>query len=368
MKIKCKQSNLLKALSVVAHIAGKNVSLPILNNILIKAKDKIVLGSTNLDIGIKTQMRGSVENQGEITVPAKLFYDYVSFLTDDELEFYIDSGNLIIQSKNQKTKIKTQAADEYPIIPEVEKGEEINLVSADIKKALSKVLYSASYDDIRPELSGILFNLENRNLTLAATDSYRLAEFKTELTKVEKQTQIKKIIPLKTLQELTRLIPDEKTDIKVYFSQNQVMFRVGEVEMISRLVDGEYPDYKEIIPSGYKTKAIINKKELEKVIKSTSLFTKSGINDVSLYFSQKGKSLKVSASNTQLGESNSELSLERIEGEDGSVVFNYKYLLDGLQNIEKGEVGFELNGSDNPVVLKPLEDKSYLYLVMPIRK
>ena len=315
MKLKCTQENLIKGLNIVSHIAGKNVSLPILSNILLSVKDGMIfLISTNLDIGIKTLVRGKIEEEGELTVQAKLLTEYVSLLSLGNIELIKKENNLIIKTEMQKSVINGQAADEYPIIPEVKDVKGINLMAKDFKEVLSQVIFSAAYDDIRPELSGVLFSVDDESLVLVATDSYRLAEKKVEIDeKNEKQIKTDKIIPLRVLHEILRILEENDKKIEIGFSNNQVVFRTGDTIIISRLIEANYPDYKEIIPKEWKTKAICDKNLLIRTIKTASLFSKTGINDVLLEF-DKDKRVRISAANVQLGENKSSI-LAEIEGE-----------------------------------------------------
>lgn len=366
MKIICTQENLIKGLNIVSHIAGKNISLPILNNILIRAENSQVnFISTNLDIGIKTQIRGKVEESGELTVQARLFTEYANLLGPSNVELIKQTDSLRVVSEGRESLIKGQEAEDYPIIPDMSGVVGIKLGVEKFKNALNQVIFSASYDDVRLELSGVYFNFNKNELYLVATDSYRLAEKRIIIDRKE-EGEMAKIIPLKVLQEILRIVDDGSKEIEMGFSDNQVVFRFEGTVIISRLIEGNYPDYKEIIPKEKKTKVVCDKNELIKIVKLVSLFTKTGINDVLLEFNKSGE-IKVSAANVNLGESKSTLRAE-VGGENNSVVFNYKYLLDGLQNLKSKQVVIEMKGSDAPVLLKPDGDKTYLYLVMPIRK
>ena len=369
MRIICQQENLIKGLNIVSHIAGKNISLPILNNILLKAKNGVFsLISTNLEIGIKTIVRGKIEEEGEITAQAKLLTEYVSLLSPYSIELEKKETNLKVRSGSQEALIKGQEAEEYPIVPEVDKVKTIRLKANKFKQALSQVVFSASYEEIRPELSGVYFILTENDLTLVATDSYRLAEKTLKREKEKQETgKVNKIVPLRVLQEILRTLPDEDEKIEIGFNDNQVVFRYRETVVMSRLIEGNYPDYKEIIPRSYKTKVLIDKNDFIKIIKTASLFSKTGVNDVLLEFSKKDNGIVVSSTNVQLGENRAVLQVE-IEGENNSVVFNYKYLLDGLQNIPEKKIVLEVVSSDTPVVLRPQQSMDYLYLIMPIRK
>jgi len=368
MKIICTQENLIKGLNIVSHIAGKNISLPILNNILIKAEDSsIKMMSTNLDIGIKTSIRGKVDKVGEITAGAKILTDYVALLANSNVDIEVKDNNLIIKTENQETSIHCQETDDYPVIPWIETTSGISVEAKILKEGLGQVINSASYEDIRPELSGILMIVKKDNLIMAATDSYRLAEKKIKIIKNNlEQEKAYKIVPLRVLQEVLRVCGegDEKVDIN--FSDSQVVFNFQETTIMSRLIEGNYPDYKEIIPTEWKTQVVVDKSSLISQVKVASLFSRSGINDVLLEFN-KDKDITISAANIQYGENKSKQEAQ-VTGENNSVVFNYKYLLDGLQNINQKKIMIKINSADMPVILSPEGDDSYLYLIMPIRR
>lgn len=365
MKISCTQQNLINALYSVSNIVGKNISLPILNNVLISAKEGVIkLISTNLDIGIKTNLRGKIEAEGEITVPAKLFMEYINLIKEQAVNLEAQGNDLVVKTTKQQTVIKGQPAEDYPIVPDVEEGSLLELQANEFKNALGQVIFAASYDNIRPELTGVYFEIYQGNLIMAATDSYRLAEKKISLN--VKDVKLNKIIPVRVLQEIVRLLKNEEK-INFGFSDNQFVFKLNETKIISRLIEGNYPQYNEIIPKEHKTKIEVNKDEIINGVKVSSLFSKTGINDVIIDFNSKKSEINISAANIQLGENKSILKAE-INGENNSVIFNYKYLLDGLQNIASKKVVMEIVSPDNPAIIKPAGKDDYLYLIMPIRK
>ena len=369
MKLICTQENLIRGLNIVSNIVGRNVSLPILNNILIKAQNGVIkLISTNLDIGIKTTIRGKIEKEGELTVPAKLFFDYINLLSSTEqISLEQKEENLIIRAGNQESIIKGQKVDEYPIVPEIEKQTGLKIKTQIFKDALAQVIFAASYDGVRAELSGILFKTEEKFLIMAATDSYRLAEKKIILDDKQKKISFNKIIPLRVLQEILRILKTDKNELELEFNNNQVVFSFDETIIISRLIEGNYPDYQNIIPQTSKTEVEINQDELIKNIKAISLFAKNGINDILIEFNLKNQQIIISTANLQLGEGKAKLSAE-IKGENNEVVFNYKYLLEGLQALANNKVKFEIVSADSPALLKAVGKNDYLYLIMPIRK
>jgi DNA polymerase III subunit beta len=387
MKLTCTQENLNNGLNLVSHIASKNTSLPILNNVLIKA-DKGVLNliTTNLEMGINCQIRGKVEKEGSFTVNSKLLNDYVSLLSNQNINIDLKEETLEIRTEKQETKIKGSGAEEFPLIPQIERKDAYVCEINAFLKALSQVIFSVSVSETRPEISGVYFNFKDDAVTMAATDSYRLAEKSVKLkTKTEKEKEV--IIPAKTIQELFRILSslvssevpageeEEIKKVEIYFEDNQVLFAFDSIELVSRIIEGQYPNYQQIIPTDYKTKVVINITDFIKATKTAALFSRTGIYDINLEIKE-GKFI-VSSTNSQLGENKSNVE-SKAEGDDNNIIVNYRYLLDGLQNMDASSVIFEMSDSANPCVLKPAESlpekeapiasENYLYIVMPIKQ
>jgi len=356
-------------LGIASHIASRNVTLPILNNVLIKASDGMIkLMATNLEMGISAVIRGKVESEGEFTIQARLIAEYINLLPRENVELSLEGDNLNIKCGNYKTFIKGMAAGDFPLIPEIEKNNEVIMDAGDFKKAISQVMFAVTLDEARPEISGIYFSFSGKTLTMVGTDSYRLAEKKVNLK--NGATEDKNIIvPLKTVQEVYRILSDDVgNEISLFVNDNQILFRFnGEVELISRLIEGQYPDYQQILPENSKTQAKVNVNDFMRVIKSASLFCKPGINDVKLAISGDKKSVIVASLNSSVGENVVNVEAE-ITGEDNEAVFNFRYLLDGLNNLDTADVSLELISGNAPGVLKSAGDNSYLYVIMPIRQ
>jgi len=369
MKFICTQENFYKGLLRVVNVANKSTALPILNNVLIKVENSgIILSTTNLEIGIKTMVRGKVEKEGEFTIQAKLLFDFIGFLPKENIEVELIEQSLHITCQNYKTNIKGLPSTDFPVIPEIIKNKQINIKVKDLKQALSQVMFTVTQDESRPEISGVLMNFSNKILTLAGTDSYRLAEKKLKIeSEIGEETKI--IVPLKTLQEVFRILTDEaEKDISVYINNNQILFQLNsEVELVSRLIEGNYPDYQQIIPTSHKTQAKFSVVEMIKVVKSTALFCKPGINDIKTIIEADKKEIIVTATNSAVGDNIAKFESE-INGEKNEVVFNYRYLLDGLNNLAVKEAIIELTNESSPGLIKPVGDDSYLYIIMPIRQ
>lgn len=364
----CVKENLVNGLNIVSHISGKNISLPILNNILIETTDEgIELSATNLEIGIKAKIRGKISQKGKITVPAKLITGFINYLPEEKIEFELLKNELKITSGSWQTKIKTQPTDEYPLIPKIEEKDYLIIKNTNLNKLLSQTIFAATLNESRPELSGGKLIINENKIILAATDSYRLAEKKIEIEQGNKKRG-NVIIPIKTLQELLRIITTEvkEDEIKIFWEENQITFSSSWWELTSRLINGEYPDYQQIIPEKWVSKITADKNEIIKAVKAASLFTKSGIYDVGFEFKNKQEMI-IKAANNQLGENEAKIKCQ-IEGEDNLVIFNYHYILEGLANFSNQEIVLEMTNNNNPVVIKQKNDPDYLYLVMPIRQ
>lgn len=376
MKFISLQENLKKGLSVVSHVTSKNINLPILNNVLIRtSKNNIELVSTNLEIGIIQQIRGKVERDGEFTVDAKIFNDYVSLLTNDKIIIEEKDGELRVECENYKTKIKGEPAKEFPLIPTIDKKNFFECEINEFKKALSSVAFAVSTNENRLELAGVLFCFNNDKLFLVATDSYRLAEKEIKIkTSNNSKEEQRVIVPARTIQEVIRILGNfgdslggEEKDqtIKFYLSDNQILFSVDSVDLISRLISGNYPDYKQIIPTNSKTNVLVERNELLRAVKASAIFSKAGINDVALEFID--SKIVISASSGISGESRIEINAE-ITGGNNEIIINYKYLVDGLNNINNDKVKIEIINSNTPCIIRPDKEDGYLYIVMPIRQ
>lgn len=374
MRLVSMQENLKRGLNVVGHVTTKNVNLPILNNILIKAEGgNIELISTNLEIGVVCQLRGKIESEGQFTVDSKLITEYVNLLSGNEkVKIEEKDGELKLECGSYKTKIKGEAAKEFPLIPVIPKEAYYSCQINDFKKALNSVIFAVSNSENRVELTGVLFSFLNDVLSLAATDSYRLAESEIKAVNNGAKNDIKVIVPSKTAQEFLRILNsidinslETEADVKIYIAENQILFTVDSIDLISRLINGHYPDYKQIIPTQSQTNVLVERTELMRAVKASALFSKTGINDVTLKFTK--NKIVVSAFSGASGESQAEIDAN-ISGGDNEITVNYRYLVDGLNNISGDLVKIEILNSNTPCVLKAEKDGGYLYIIMPIRQ
>ncbi|MBI4592208.1 DNA polymerase III subunit beta [Candidatus Uhrbacteria bacterium] len=378
MKLSCTRENLHQGLSITSHLMTKNVNLPILQNVLVKAEGGTIrFTATNLEIAINCVVRGKIDEQGEYTIPSKLFFEYVSLLPNEVVRIDADNQTAHIECGTYKTNINGQISSEFPLIPRVQGEFFTQIPIQEFKQTLSQILFAVATNESRPELTGVSFQFSEHGaegrLTLAATDSYRLAEATIPLVN-QSTTMLNVVIPSKTLAEVNRILSVFKDDVDLpssltlTISGSQAVFTYGSVELISRTIDSSYPDYRQIIPAQFQTQAIIDREDFIKAVKTTSLFSKSGLFDVTLGFDPDQKQLSVSATDATRGANTSNCSAD-VSGQANTVTVNYRYLLDGLQAISSGQVVFEMIDPGNPCQLTPKGvTESYRYIVMPIKQ
>ncbi|EKD43503.1 MAG: DNA polymerase III, beta subunit, partial [uncultured bacterium] len=340
MKITCTKDNLSKALSIVGGIANKNVNLPILGNVLIKADDQQTeIIATNLELAIVAHVRSKVDEPGSFTVPAKTLSEFVNLLSDDKIEMELKDNELLITCGKSSTKIKGTPADEFPVIPSVSDGSGFLFNAEQLKSGLGQTVSSLAKSEIRPELSGMYFGFNTSyysGLIIAATDSYRLAEKKIKVQQGEGEFKI--IVPGRTAQEIIHILSladneDKEQNVRILVGENQIAMHYGNIQLVSRLVEGNYPDYAQIIPKEFKTSAMFDTGKMTKEIKMASLFTTIGVNAISCIINSKEGAVKLASTSSQTGEYSSEIAAE-INGDDNSIMLNHRYVLDGLNNIK----------------------------------
>jgi len=364
---------LKKGLSFTEKITGKNLTLPILNNLLIEALPNFLkISSTDLEVGIEWWGHCKTEKEGSIAVPAKFISQLAGVLPEEKIDIKTKGNTLLIEGKNIKTQIKGFSSEEFPIIPKFLKDIYIEMDGKKIKEGLVSVVDMVSTSQVKPEISGVYFSFNKGSIKLVATDSFRLTEktIKDDFKNLFEK-EINFILPQKTTRELINILPEEEGEkIRIYFSESQVMFETflpnsthPEINLVSRQIDGEYPSYEEIIPKTSKTKIILNKDEFVKQIKMAGLFG-GKTNEVLIKVGE--NNIEIKSQDDEIGES--ELSMSAItEGDEVKVSFNYRFILDALTNIKSSEISFEMQGNDRPALIKPVGDASYLYVVMPIR-
>jgi DNA polymerase-3 subunit beta len=370
MKLICLQENFKKGLINVSNITGKNLTLPILNNILLNAdKKQLKLSTTDLEMAITSQIQCKIEKEGSITVPAKLLVNFINNLPNNKIDINIKNNTISLKCENYNSSIKGLDAKDFPIIPKIKNEPIIEISSFEFKNALEQVINFVSISDIRPEISGVLFDFNNeKKAKFVATDSFRLGEKTINIknNKIKKEDIKSIIIPYKTVQELIRIISNtEDSILKISIENNQILFDINETQIISRLIEGNYPNYQQLIAKQFDTTAIIKRDELIKAVKIGSFFS-SKINDVRLKVNSKKSQIEVFSQDIELGENSSEIKTE-IKGKDVEIIFNHKYLLDGLNNISTEKIVIGFNGETSPGIIKPESKDDFTYILMPIK-
>lgn len=362
MNIIVSQKKLKEALLISEKIISRNLSLPILQNVVLKTENgRLKISSTNLEIGINYRIGAKIEEDGEIAVPARLLVDLVSNIQDEKITLMAKENIMTVNTGSYKTRIIGFLTKDFPIIPIPKSKPFISLSSQKMWQLFSTVAESSSLSETRPELSGILLKFSRHLIESAATDSFRLSE----KVIIDKSVEVEKsiIIPRTTVFELVRILAEKEEEIAVVVSENQIFFIGSEFEIISRLIDGHYPDYKKVIPEKCVSRVTVNKDELEKSVRLASIFS-STISDIKFQAQKDG--LKISSKSADKGEITSFVK-GGVSNGPFELSLNYRYLLDGLKVIYTDRVFLEFAGEGSPLILRPEDKKDTTYLIMPLR-
>lgn len=367
MEIKILQEKLAKALNNVSRVAaGARTTLPILSNVLIRVDDgKVSLTTTNLDMAVVSYLPTSQSKNGVVTVPARLMAEFISNLPKGELvEIEGGADKVTIKAGGYTSTINGTPADDFPELPGIDEAKVVKFqMGADeFKEGLSQVMIAASSDTTRPALTGVYFNTYEGGLYLAATDGYRLAERKF-IEKVE--SEVMAIVPAVSLQEVMRSLSDDIKEIEIWFDETQVRFRMGEVEVTSKLVDGSFPDYRQLIPKESEIQVELKRDELVRITKLAALFAKEVGGSVNCRTNVETGTFAVASVANEFGENNSEIKTE--VKTDGKVTLNSRFLLDALNVLDGSEVEMNFSNKLDPVVLKTKKDNKYIHIIMPLK-
>ena len=385
MKLLCKTSDLLQALTLVSRAISGQQALPILGNVLLEVEGKrCKVSATDLELSIVTSFEASIENEGSITVPAKAILNFAQYNSDQEVLLETSEGtHLKCTSKHAKTLISGEAASEYPTITPIEKETSFTLDAAPLLDALHMVTFASTKTALRPVLSGVFLRAEKGHLTFVATDSYRLSEYKipTKASNID----ISCIVPTKVLEELKSILGSHKAErheerekkeekkekkepisspVEVALSAQQIELRIGQTRLLSRLIDGRFPDYKQIIPKEEKTTVTISTWEFAPVIKRMHYFAKEINNNLTFSFGKDG--VQVKTPQTQSGRDEASLPAQ-VKGDPNKIALSSSYLLDFFSHAEGSEVVIGLIDSMHPAVFRLPSNNLYLHLIMPLR-
>ncbi len=365
MKIECGSEKLKTAISQVERITGKNLTLPILGSILFIASGKsLKLRAINLSLGIEIEIPAKVEKEGIVAISGSVVANIFSnFFDTENITLEEIDGNLLIKTKKSKIKVKGQTHDDFPTIPAVS-GTNFEIESKKLVNGIKSVYYSSSPSDIKPEISSVFLYTNEDNLVFVSTDSFRLAEKKVKIKGIPEIKGL--LIPYKNISEILRIFGDLNENIKICFNKNQISFSCNNIYLTSRIIDGVFPDYRQIIPKDKKTEAVVLKQDLLNALKLSNIFSDK-FNQLNLAIKIKEKVFELSSSNNDVGENKTYLD-GALSGEDVELGFNYKYFLDCFQSITTDSLSIKLNDSSKPIIVSPVSDSSFTYLIMPMNR
>ncbi len=362
MKLTVTQENLSRALSTVSRVASSRGSLPILSNVLLKTENnRLIVASTNLDIAVSETIGVKITQPGSITVPARLMQDFVGSLPSGTLELDVIENRLQLKAERFDSTIHGVAADEFPVMPTLEGGSTVEFSVAEMKQTLQQVLFAVSSDDARPVLTAVYMHADGDKLCVAATDSYRLAE----KTLKRDAGDMSLLLPSQSLQELLRSLKDDTATVQIAYDEQQARFKVLDVEIVTRLVDGQYPDYKKLLPKSFETTATLSRQALNEITKVSSLFAREAAGSITLLIDEAKKEVSISSIASQVGENTASAEAE-VNG-NASITLNSRYILDALQAFEGEKIQINVNGKLDPCILTDPKDASYLHVVMPVK-
>lgn len=365
MELTVTQENFARALSAVGRVASGKTQLPILSNILLRTDgSRLLIAATNLEIATTQYIGAKIAKGGAITVPARLISEFVSSLPKDTIELKVVGENIHLTSGKYHSVINGVIADDFPELPTIAEEDSVSysINTEEFKQAISQTIITASSDSTRPVLTGVYWHTHEGWIYLAATDGYRLSERRL----VETTSEVAAIIPTQTLQEVLRTITDDSDTIDVLFDDSQVRFRINEAEVISRLVDGNFPDYRQLIPAQSDITATMSKSDFTRVTKVAGLFARESGGSVTVTVDGEKNTVSLHSIASELGENTSELDAE-VSG-DGQVTLNSRYLSEALGVIDADTISFSFSGKLSPCILKSVkENTNYYHVIMPLK-
>lgn len=381
MKLTCTQENFKKAIYSTERVVGKQITLPILENILLQTDHGMLkISATNLEIGVFLKIGAKIEKEGTITVPAKLLSNFVNNLpAESAISLEVKDQTLYIESGTSKAQIKGLQAQDFPIIPEMQSDFLFSLPAQEVKETIPRLAACVSLDSTRPELTGMNIVLQKDEIRMAATDSFRLAEAVINIKKtnpqnydifIDKTNSI--IVPLNTLLEVFRVISNETQNIEVSIEESQIFFQVDNIRIVSRLINGKYPEYRQIIPQQFTTKILMEKDSALRAVKIAGIFTNTKTGEVKFSIDAKKNEVTIQSKAEEVGENSTILKAE-VDGSSQEIVFNPRYMTDGLQALSTPEFVLLMNSGTSAAVIRMVqgdekeEISSYTYIIMPIK-
>jgi len=367
MKFSCLQENLSKGLQTVMHAVPAKSSLPILSNVLIETeKGRIKLSATNLETAVTTYVGASIEEDGSITIPARLLKDFITNLSPGTINAQVKNDIFLINSKSTKSKFNGSSPKDFPELPEFpKKAKSLNIEPSLLNEVIGVVAFASGLDTSRPIFTGIYMDYSKDKLVVTSTDGFRLSE---KTVKIKGSTDdFKVVIPAKTLVEVSKIFSSSQESIEFALDQNEnlALFKSEDTLIATRILDGDYPDYKKIIPSEHILTATFDTLLFTEAVKLTDIFAKEGNSTIKIRFDPEGK-IKITSLSEETGQHESNLEAE-IEGELLEIAFNSRYLLDFLNNIKSEKIDFNSNGNVSPCVFKPDSQKNFVHIIMPMQ-
>jgi len=368
MNCVCTKEYLQKAATLSEKITVKNPTLPILNAVLIKTSlsdKKIVFFSTNLEMGLTVSIPAvNVKKEGSVAVPARLFAGFIASLPEGEdIEINTINENLVLTTKNTSTTIKCYNSSDFPILPDIKIKKEIRIPSGDFLNGLKSVYYTVSQSEMKPEINSVFVGcFKNMPLTFVATDSFRLAE-KSIPFKFSQQFSF--LIPIRSVNEIMRIFESYDGDINIKTNDNNLVVEGGSVKFTSRLVEGNFPEYKQLIPKEFTNIISMDKRHFSNALKTASVFC-GKLNEIKLKVYEKEDFIEIQTKNPDIGEHTVSVPA-KIDGGDLSAVFNYRYLVDCLPILMSDKIVIKFNGKEKPIIISDMDNNSFYYLVMPMK-
>ncbi|OGI65053.1 DNA polymerase III subunit beta [Candidatus Nomurabacteria bacterium RIFCSPHIGHO2_01_FULL_40_24b] len=365
MKLECDIEKIRNAVLGVERITGKNLTLPVLSSILLIASGKsLKLRAMNLSLGIEIEIPAKIENEGTLAVSGTVLAGVFSNILDGEKVSLLGvDGNLLIKTKKSQIKLKGQPYDDFPTIPTVS-GTTFEIEVKKIVDGIKSVYYSSSPSDVKPEISSVYIYSKEDQLIFVSTDSFRLAEKKVKVKGIPEILGI--LLPFKNVPEILRIFSETGGLVKVCFNKNQISFSANYIYLTSRVIDGVFPDYPQIIPKTSTTEVVVLKQDLLNALKLSNIFSDK-FNQLDLAIKVKEKIFELSSQNNSIGENKTHLEAV-LKGEDTALSFNYRYFLDCFQSITTDSISIKLSGATSPMIINPVSDNSFTYLIMPMNR
>jgi DNA polymerase III subunit beta len=363
------QENLARGLSVVSRAVSSRSTLPVLANVLLKTEDAgLKLTATNLEIGITYWVPGRIDADGATTVPARLLTDLVNSLpAGDKVELEVGAGDTLhLKAGRFQTHIKGIDAEEFPAIQTAGDRPTTRIAQNVLRRALAETAFAAASDEARPILTGVLARFEGDQLTLAAADNYRIAVKTVPILDAVPETSV--VIPARALNELARVLADadDPVDVVLAAGRNQALFHLEGIDLVSRLIDGQFPNYQQVMPQAHATRAVLDREELLRAVRPAALIAHESANIVKLQIGADGDQGVTVSANAEVGDHVGQVEAA-VEGDGTTIAFNARYLNDVLSNVTAEQFAIELNGPLSPGVFKPVGDDRYVHVVMPVR-